>query len=174
MPIPLLSPSRLKRAILLHTIRNRSMLVANAGSERTRGTDPPLMATPAPDGICIDGTCEYMSLGSVADIVFFKANVAGDDRMVMCAADLRGDSIRIGEWKFGGRMRLADTASITFEGHSVPKGRYVFTKNAGMQGVADYQRCWFHLFVAELYLARIRHLHAAWRLPGATEHEVTL
>ena len=41
IPLPLLSFARFQRAMLLRTIRNRSLILANAGSERTRGAPIP-------------------------------------------------------------------------------------------------------------------------------------
>lgn len=175
IPLPLLSSVRFKRAMLLRTIRNRALILANAGSERAQGAYQPLVATRATEGIRIDGTCEYMSLASVADIVLFKAQLADADCAVLCAADLRADSVRIGKWKFSGSMRLSDTSSVTFIGHRVPGGRYLRVPNdADLQWVSDYQRCWFHLFLAEMHLARLERLHSAWQLPRTAEHVVNL
>src|SRR5688500_10814607 len=75
LPLPLLSFARFQRAMLLRTIRSRSLILANAGSERTRGPEHSLVATPDADGIRIDGTFEYMSLATVADVVLFKARL---------------------------------------------------------------------------------------------------
>jgi hypothetical protein len=116
-----------------------------------------------------------MSLSSVADVVLLKA-VFADGTCALCAADLRGDSVRIGDWKFSGRMRLSDTSSLTFTNHPVPHGRYIRTSaNDGMQCVSNYQRCWFHLVLAEVYLARLEHLRRMHRLtqgePYRTHHE---
>lgn len=164
-PLPVMSSARLKRSILLWMVRNRSLVLANAGSERARGADQPVTAVEASGGIRIDGTCEYMSLSSVANVVLLKA-VFADGTCALCAADLRGDSVRIGEWKFSGRMRLSDTSSLTFIDHLVPHGRYIRTSvDAGMQCVSDYQRCWFHLVLAEVYLARLEQLRRMHRLP---------
>ena len=163
MPLPRLSVARFQRALLLQTIRARSLILANAGSERTRGVSRPLVATPSGDGVRIDGTCEYMSLASVADIVFFEAKLTDRDCVAVCAADLEGESVRIGSWKFSGRMRMSDTSSATFVGHRVPRGRYLIAPNDdGLRCVADYQRCWFHLFLADINLARIEHLQRIW------------
>jgi len=174
-PLPLLSPARFKRAMLLRTVRSRSLILANAGSERAKGADQPLVAAQCTDGVRIDGTCEYMSLASVADIVFFKAKLADNDGAVLCAAELRCDSVRIGKWKFSGSMRLSDTSSATFTSHVVPHGRYVLVpRDEGLQCISDYQRCWFHLFLAEMYLARLEHLHRAWGLPRYADHVIGL
>src|SRR5688572_30631782 len=54
VPIPLLSVARLKRAMLLRAIRNRSLILANTGSERSRGTTTPPIAARAADGVRID------------------------------------------------------------------------------------------------------------------------
>src|SRR5688572_9438452 len=75
VPLPLLSFARVQRALLLRTIRNRALILANAGSERSRATEHPLVAYREADGVRIDGTCEYMSLATVADVVLFKARL---------------------------------------------------------------------------------------------------
>jgi hypothetical protein len=159
VPIPLLSVAGLKRAMLLRTIRNRSLLLANTGSERSDGGGSPLLATQASDGIRIDGRCEYMSLSSVADIVLFRAQLAGSNHVALCAADVRASTVQIGPWKFSGAMELSDTSPVTFVGHRVPRGHYLIVPDdAGLGCISDYQRSWFHLYIAETYLARVEHL----------------
>lgn len=175
LPLPLLSLARFQRAMLLRTIRNRGLIVANTGSDRTRGARHSVLARQDADGIRIDGTFEYMSLATVADLVFFKARLADRKCDVLCAADLRVDSVRIGGWKFFGSMRLSDTASVTFVGHRVPHGRYVLVADDEVvHCTADYQRCWFHLFLAEMYLARLERLHHLRRLWRSAEQIVSL
>jgi alkylation response protein AidB-like acyl-CoA dehydrogenase len=148
MPLPLLSFARFQRAMLLRTIRNRSLILANAGSDRTRGAEHSLVAHQDAEGIRIDGTFEYMSLATVADVVFIKARLANSNSTVLCAADLRADSVRIGDWRFSGSMRLSDTSSVTFARHQVPHGRYVLVADDEvLHCTSDYQRCWFHLFL---------------------------
>jgi hypothetical protein len=170
VPIPLLSVASLKRAMLLRTIRNRSLLLANTGSERTNGANTPLIATRTADGVRIDGRCEYMSLSSVADIVLFKAQLANGNHAVLCAADVRASTVQIGPWRFSGTMELSDTSAVTFVGHRVPDGHYVIVPDdAGLGCISDYQRSWFHLFIAEIYLARVEHLRDAWGLPQMPE-----
>jgi alkylation response protein AidB-like acyl-CoA dehydrogenase len=117
MPLPLLSVARFQRAMLLRTIRNRSLILANAGSDRSNGAHDSVIARQDADGIRIDGTFEYMSLATVADVAFFKARLAESNCTVLCAADLRMDSVRIGGWKFSGSMRLSDTSAVTFVNH---------------------------------------------------------
>ena len=174
MPLPLLSFARFQRAMLLRTIRNRSLILANAGGERTRGGDHPLVARPDAEGIRIDGTFEYMSLATVADVVLFKARLANSTGTVLCAADLRTDSVRIGGWRFSGSMRLSDTSSVTFDGHRVPHGRYFVADDEALDCASDYQRCWFHLFLAEMYLARLQRLHRVWGLQRSAEQMMSL
>lgn len=175
MPLPLLSFARFQRTMLLRTIRNRSLILANAGGERTRGTDSSLVARPHAEGIRIDGTFEYMSLATVADVVLFKARLANINCTVLCAADLRGDSVRIGSWRFSGSMRLSDTSSVTFAGHRVPHGRYVLVgDDEVLRCISDYQRSWFHLFLADMYLARLERLHQVWGLPRSAEQIMSL
>jgi hypothetical protein len=175
IPLPLLSFARFQRAMLLRTIRNRSLILANAGGERTRETDHSLVARQDADGIRIDGTFEYMSLATVADVVFFKARLADSNCTVLCAADLRADSVHIGGWRFSGSMRLSDTSSVTFASHRVPHGRYVLVADDEvLRCSSDYQRCWFHLFLAEMYLARLERLHQVWGLRRSAEQIMSL
>jgi hypothetical protein len=175
LPLPLLSFARFQRAMLLRTIRNRSLILANAGGERTRGTPQSLVARQDAEGIRIDGTFDHMSLATVADIVLFKARLANSDCTALCAADLRGDSVRVGGWKFSGSMRLSDTSAVTFAGHRVPHGHYVLVADDDVLCcTSDYQRCWFHLFLAEMYLARLERLHRVWELPRSVEQVMSL
>ena len=175
MPLPLLSFARFQRAMLLRTIRRRSLILANAGGERTRGAHHSVIARQDGEGIRVDGTFEYMSLATVADVVLFKARLADGDGVVLCAADLRADSVRIGDWRFSGSMRLSDTASVTFTGHRVPRGRYVLVADDEvLRCTSDYQRSWFHLFLADMYLARLERLHRVWGLPRSAEQVMSL
>jgi hypothetical protein len=175
IPLPWLSFARFQRALLLRTIRNRSLILANAGGERTRGAHHSLIARQDAEGIRIDGTFEYMSLATVADVVLFQAQLANGGGTALCAADLRGDSVRVGDWKFSGSMRLSDTSSVTFARHLVPHGRYVLAEDEDVLcGASDYQRCWFHLFLAEMYLARLERLHHVWGLPRSAEQVMSL
>jgi hypothetical protein len=175
LPLPLLSFARFQRAMLLRTIRNRSLILANAGSERTRGVDHSLVAHPDADGIRIDGTFEYMSLATVADVVFFKARLSDGNGTVLCAANLRADSVRIGDWRFSESMRLSDTSSVTFDGHQVPHGRYIaVADDEVLRCTSDYQRSWFHLFLADVYLARLERLHQVWTMPRSAEEIMSL
>ena len=175
IPLPLLSFARFQRAMLLRTIRNRSLILANAGGDLTRGAHPALIARQDGNGVRVDGTFEYMSLATVADVVFFKARMENSNSAVLCAADLRVDSVRIGSWRFSGRMRLSDTASVTFARHLVPHGRYVLVADDEvLRCTSDYQRCWFHLFLAEIYLARLERLHHVWGLRRVPEQIMSL
>jgi hypothetical protein len=175
MPLPLLSVARFQRAALLRTIRNRSLILANAGGERTRGVHHALVARQDAEGIRIDGMFEYMSLATVADVVLFKAPLANSNGTVLCAADLRADSVRIGGWRFSGSMRLSDTSSVTFAGHLVPHGRYVLVADDDvLRCTSDYQRCWFHLFLADMYLARLERLHHVRGLRRSAEQIMSL
>jgi hypothetical protein len=175
MPLPFLSFARFQRAVLLRTIRRRSFILANAGGERARGGDHSLVARADADGLRVDGTFPYMSLASVADVVLFKARLLDGRGTVLCAADLRAESVRIGGWTFTGSMRLSDTSPVTFTGHRVPHGRFVVAANDEvLRCASDYQRCWFHLFLAEVYLARLERLHHAWGLPRPADEVVSL
>jgi hypothetical protein len=175
VPLPLLSVARFQRAMLLRTIRTRSLILANAGSERTGQVNHSVVARRDADGIRLDGTFEYMSLATVADLVLFKAPLANAAETVFCAADLRADSVRIGPWRFPGSMRLSDTSAVTFVDHRVPRGRYAIVSNdEALHCTSDYQRCWFHLFLSEVYLARIHRLHDVRGLRRTAEQVVSL
>lgn len=175
IPLPLLSFAWFQRAMLLRAIRKGSLILANAGGERTRGAQHSLVARQDAEGIRIDGTFEYMSLASVADVVLFKARLADGSRTAFCAADLRGQSVRIGGWRFAGSMRLSDTSSVTFAGHRVPHGRYVVVADDDvLRCASDYQRSWFHLFLADVYLARLERLHQLWGLRRSAEEIMSL
>lgn len=174
-PLPFLSFARFQRAVLLRTIRKRSWILANAGGERTRGADRSPVARRDPEGLRVDGTFPYVSLASVADVVLFKARLADGQGAVLCAADLRAGSVGIGAWTFPGSMRLSDTSPVTFTDHRVPHGRFVVAANDEvLRCAADYQRSWFHLFLAEIYLARLERLHHAWGLPRPADEVVSL
>jgi hypothetical protein len=111
----------------------------------------------------------------VADVVLFRARWAEGHGTVLCAADLRAGSVRVGDWRFSGGMRLSDTSSVTFDRHRVPHGRYVLVADDDVvHCTSDYQRCWFHLFLADMYLARLERLHQVWRLPRSSEEIVSL
>jgi len=175
IPLPLLSVARFQRTMLLRTIRHRMLIVANAGGERTRVTGHPVVARQHGDGFRLDGTFEYMSLATVADLALFKARLADGTGTILCAADLRAATVRIGAWRFSGSMRLSDTASVTFIGHHVAHGRHLLVADDDtLCGTSDYQRCWFHLFLADMYLARLERLHRVWGLRRSAERVVSL
>ncbi len=170
VPLPWWSSANLRRTRLLHAIDRRSLILANAGSERAAGAHAPVTLTRTRDGIRVDGTYDYVSLAHVADVVLFSAPLAGSACSVFCAADLRGDSVRIGDSRFNGSMRLSDTCSVTFDNHHVPTERYVVVPNeSALNCMAQYQRSWFQLLLGESYLARIERLHRQWELPRPTE-----
>ena len=123
VPIPLVGIARLKRALLLRTIRRRALLLANTGSEaHPRNDHFLLIATRAADGVYINGRCEYLSLSSIADVVLFKADLADTNQAVLRVAHLRARSVRVGPWKFSGATDLWDTSSVTFVDHRVANG----------------------------------------------------
>jgi len=165
VPLPWLSLANARRALLLHAIDSRSLILANAGSERAAGAHEPVTVTQTRGGFRVDGTYEYMSLANVADIVLFSAPLAGSSNAVFCAADLRADTVRIGGPKFRGSMRLSDTCSVSFDNHRVPNSRCtVIPSESALQCMAQYQRSWFQLLLGESYLARIGHLQRQWSL----------
>jgi hypothetical protein len=175
LPLPFLSFARFQRTLLLRTIRKRCFILANAGGERTGGADHSVVARPDGDGLRVDGAFPYVSLASVADVVLFKARLLDAGRTVLCAADLRAGSARVGDWTFTGNMRLSDTCPVTFTGHRVPHGRFMpLADDDVLRCGSDYQRCWFHLFLAEVYLARLERLHRRWGLPRPAEQVLSL
>lgn len=175
VPLPWWRQGGFRRSRLLRNVNSRALILANAGSERATGTHAPVMLTRTHDGIRVDGTYDYVSLANVADLVLFSAPLAGSDRNVFCAADLRGESVRIGGGKFGGSMRLSDTCSVTFENHRVAPDRYIEVPNeAALNCMAQYQRSWFQLLLGESYLARIEHLHRRWGLARTVEQIASL
>jgi hypothetical protein len=127
------------------------------------------------DGVLLNGSFDYVSLAHVADIVFFSAPLEGSPNTMFCAADLRGESVRIGPSKFGGSMRLSDTCSVTFDNHCVPTLRCIEIPDDGaLNCMAQYQRSWFHLLLGEAYLARMEALRQQWELPRAAEFIASL
>jgi hypothetical protein len=175
VPIPLLSAARYRRAKLMRDVRNRSLILANAGSERVHGPQLPVLAKRCTDGVRVAGTFEYMSLGSVADIVLFAAPLANSASTVLCAADLRRDTVRLGALKFRGNMRLSDTSSVAFLDHWVPLERcLVVPGSAALRCISDYQRCWFQLFLTDVHLARLDQLRRDWGLKPDVEQMASI
>lgn len=166
VPLPWWSLANLRRNLLLHAIDSGSLILANAGSERAAGAHAPVTLTKVRGGVRIQGSYEYVSLANVADIVLFNAPLKGSICTLFCAADMRGNSVRLGSPRFNGRMRLSDTSSVTFEDHLVPVHRFlVVPGETELQCMAQYQRSWFQLLLGESYLARIEHLRRQWNLP---------
>lgn len=173
--LPWWSPANLQRALLLRAVDRQSLILANAGSERTGGTQAPVTLQRAPGGVLVNGTFDYMSLAHVADLVLFSAPLAGSRLTMFCAADLHCETVRIGPSKFGGSMKLSDTSSVTFENHRVPTHRCIEIPDDGaLTCIAQYQRSWFQLLLGEAYLARMDALHRQWSLPRASEFLASL
>ena len=175
VPIPWWRPGGFRRSRLLQRINNRALILSNAGSERTTGAHAPVMLTRTHDGIRVDGSFDYVSLANVADLVLFSAPLAGSDRKLFCAAELRGESVRIGGGKFGGSMRLSDTCPVTFDNHRVAPDCFIGVPNdAALNCMAQYQRSWFQLLLGESYLSRIEHLRRLWGLARPVEQVASL
>ena len=173
-PLPKMSIAGFKRRLLMNAITERGLIVANGGSERANGAHESMSVALDGDGLRVTGTFEYVSLASVADVVLFSAPLA-DGRTAFCSATMRGDSARLGEPKFTGSMQFSDTRSLTFVDHRVARGQYLLATDAvGTRCIFDYQRCWFHLLLAEAYLSRIEQLHRAWHLPITVERQMAL
>jgi alkylation response protein AidB-like acyl-CoA dehydrogenase len=151
------------------------LILANAGSERTAGAHEPVALTRTRTGLRVDGTYDYVSLAHVADIALFCAPLTGSANVMFCAADLRGDSVRIGESRFSGSMGLSDTCSLTFVDHRVPARRCIeIPGESALQCMSRYQRSWFELLLGEAYLARIDQLQQAHGLPRPVEQLASL
>ena len=175
VPLPWWSAGYWRRALLLHDVHRDALILANAGSERAVGAHAPVTLRRSGNGICVDGTYEYMSLAHVADVVLFSAPLAGSPGSIFCAATLSGPTVRIGASKFGGSMALSDTCSVTFENHRVASHRHIAIPHAGaLDCMVQYQRSWFQLLLGESYLARIGYLQERWNLPRPTEQGVSI
>jgi alkylation response protein AidB-like acyl-CoA dehydrogenase len=175
VPLPWWSTGNLRRTLLLRAVDRRALILANAGSERAAGAHAPVTLSRTRGGVRIDGTYEYMSLAHVADIVLFSAPLADGSATLFCAADLHGDSVRIGPSRFGGSMAVSDTCSVTFTGHHVPTHRFiVIPGESALTCMAQYQRSWFQLLLGEGYLARIEQLQRQWDLPQPVEQIASL
>lgn len=175
VPLPWWSAASVRRSLLLHAIDRHSLILANAGSERTAGAHSPVGITRARDGIRVNGTYDYVSLADVADVVLFSAPLAGSTCSIFCAAGLRGDSVRIGDSRFSGSMRLSNTCSVTFDNHRVPTDRCVVVPDeSALNCMAQYQRSWFQLLLGESYLARIERLQHQWEVPRSVADVASL
>ena len=164
VPLPWWSAASLRRTRLLRDIDARSLILANAGSERASGAHAPVKLTYTQDGIRVDGTYEYVSLAHVADVVLFSAPY--HECAMFCAADLRCESVRVGASRFRGSMQISDTCSVTFDNHRVRADRcIVVPTQSALDCMAQYQRSWFQLLLGEGYLARIERLRRLWDVP---------
>ena len=170
VPLPWWSAAHRRRVQLLREVDRGSLILANAGSERAAGAHEPVTLSRTRGGIRVDGTYDYVSLAHAADVVLFCAPLAQRGCAMFCAADLRGESVRIGAGKFTGSMRLSDTCPVTFDGHFVPARRCIeIPSESTLQCTAQYQRSWFQLLLGEAYLARIERLQRDWNLPRPDE-----
>jgi len=175
VPLPWWSAAHWRRALLLHDIHRCSLILANAGSERAACTHATLTAQRVRGGLRVNGTCEYMSLAHVANLVLFSAPLSGSHGSAVCAATLSGPNVRIGSSKFVGSMGLSDTCSVTFDNHFVASHRFIAISDAAtFDCVSQYQRSWFQLLIGESYLARIGYLQDRWNLPRSAEQGVSL
>jgi hypothetical protein len=167
------SLARIQRALLLRRVRANRLIIANAGSDRAADAQEPVIATRVRQGVYLRGTYQYMSLASVADVVLMKARLEEDGRELLCVADLRCSTARTGSWRFNGSMCLSDTASVTFDDHLVPHGRYLLLPQTDVvQCFSDYQRSWFHLLIGNVYLARVERLYLEHRIEVTSEDRI--
>jgi alkylation response protein AidB-like acyl-CoA dehydrogenase len=175
VPLPWFGAARLRRASLLRAIDGGGLILANAGSERATGAHAPVTVTRSSAGLRVNGTYEYMSLASVADLVLFCAPLAGSGASVFCAAGLHGDSVRAGTARFAGSMRLSDTCPVTFEQHPVPPRQFLdIPGEAARYCMSRYQRSWFQLLLAASHLARIERLRQHWQMEPSPQERATL
>jgi hypothetical protein len=108
-----------------------------------------------------------VSLAHVADLVLFHVD---DGQSVFCAVETRNNGVRIGPSRFTGSMQLSDTCSMTFDAPFVPNHRLMTIPAAAtLHCMTQYQRSWFHLLLAEAYLARIERLQQHWDLARPAE-----
>ena len=57
----------------------------------------------------------------------------------------------------------------------MPHGRYLLVADDEvLRCTADYQRCWVHLFLTDMYLARLERLHHVWGLRRSAEELMSL
>ena len=175
IPLPLLSVARFQRAMLLRTIRNRSLILANAGGERTRG------ATIIPGRT--SGRRGHSNRWNVRIHVARhrcgrRVLQGAIGRQQQHGAVCGGPAGRLGAYR-----RLEILRKDAAVGHvfgdicqpRVPHGRYVLVADDEvLHCTSDYQRCWFHLFLAELYLARLERLHQVWGLRRSAEQIMSL
>ena len=167
------SLARIYRALLLRRVRANNLTIANAGSDRAAGIQAPVVASRVREGFRLRGTYEYMSLASVAEVVLMKARVQENGRELLCMADLRKPTAQTGAWRFSGSMRLSDTASVIFEDHLVPHGRYLVLPNSdAVQCLSEYQRSWFHLLIGEVYMSRVERLYLEHSVEGTLQDRV--
>jgi alkylation response protein AidB-like acyl-CoA dehydrogenase len=175
VPMPWWSTPHRRRMRLLRAADRHALILANAGSERAAGAHEPVTLTLTPEGVRIDGTYDYVSLAHVADVVLFSAPVAGEGKVLFCAADLRAASVTLGASRFGGSMRLSDTCSVTFTNHRLTADRFIeIPSDSALQCMAQYQRSWFQLLLGETHLARVEKLHQQWQLPRPIEQRASL
>jgi alkylation response protein AidB-like acyl-CoA dehydrogenase len=174
VPLPWWSVGGRRRDNLLRAVDANSLILANAGSERaTAVAAAPVNLTRAREGVRAHGTFDYVSLAHVADIVLFSAP-SGSGTM-FCAAEMRGDTVRIGAPRFTGSMAFSDTCAVTFDHHPVRADRCIgIPTDSALQCMAQYQRSWFQLLLAEGYLARIERLHRQWDLPRPLDQLASL
>jgi hypothetical protein len=175
VPLPWWTRANVRRSRLLQSIYGRSLILANAGSERRAGAHAPVTLRKTRDGIRVDGTYDYVSLADVADLVLFCAPLAGGGCSMFCAAELRSATTRIGASRFDGSMKLSDTCSVTFVEQVIPPERFlVVPSDSALTCMAQYQRSWFHLLIGESYRARIEQLRRQWDLPPSVEDLASL
>ncbi len=167
VPLPWWSPAHFRRQRLLRDIDGRSLILANAGSERAAGAQAPVALTRTHEGVRVRGRFDYVSLANVADLVLFSAPLEGGTASRFCIADLHPDT-RIGAPGFSGSMRLSDTCPVSFDDQLLPPGRFVVVPAGSALGcMTQYQRGWFQLLSGEAHLARMEFLRRRWRLPCA-------
>jgi alkylation response protein AidB-like acyl-CoA dehydrogenase len=175
VPLPWWTRGGHRRNRLLALIDEEELILANAGGERAGDGICTVTVSREPDGVRANGTFDYVSLASVADLVLFSAPATTGDHVVFCAAEMRRNAVSIGESRFDGRMWLSDTHSVSFEDHFVATSSSIEVPTPGpLSTMAQYQRSWCQLLLGECYLARAQRLEAQWALPGNTSRKAAL
>ena len=121
VPLPWWSPANLRRGLLLRAIDRRSLILANAGSERAADAHAAVTLNRAADGVLVNGTYDYMSLANVADIVLFSAPLTGKHQHHVLCRRSAGRFRAYRPLEVCGSMKLSDTCSVTFDNHRVPR-----------------------------------------------------
>ena len=172
MPLPLLSFARFQRAHApAHDQESRSLILANAGSERTA------RARSFPGGASGRGghsTSTERSNTCRSPPSRTSSSSRRDWRTAMHGSLCGRPAGRLGAHRRLEILRKHAALGHVFGDVCRPPGasRPLCAGRRTMKSLhctSDYQRCWFHLFLADMYLARLERLHHVWDLPRSAE-----